>query len=341
MKSEFESARNNKSKKIFWQDCEIKVFESLKSVSEQSSEKWPVIHYGGHNFPDVVAQKAFGIEVKTICKKGNSWKVKGGSIMETTRIDGVKRIFVFCVKQDPFDIICRPFEDCVEDVKVTHSPRYMLDMKLEKDESLFKKIGEPKASNLETYDKIRNKPKKFAAFKAHMVESRRNRINQNDEDSELWWYSPNDDDYDLKEERFSSSLISESIEHFNKLNPKDKDVLKVEMLLRFPEIIDSKYENACLWLLRTKGILCHSFRDLYSSKGRARILTNINEWKDEIANAIKNKKYPIDFQKWKKEVWSSPKFGDKEKPKIKFSRVDKENFRETLKYIDRKIKSVD
>ena len=63
----------------------------------------------------------------------------GGSIMESTRIPDVSRIHVFCARQKPFEIKYRSFEECVEDVAVTHSPRYMLDMDVSNNQSLFKR----------------------------------------------------------------------------------------------------------------------------------------------------------------------------------------------------------
>ena len=47
---------------------------------------------GGQKFPDIVAKKFYGIEVKTTTQ--NHWKTTGNSVLESTRVDDVERIFM-------------------------------------------------------------------------------------------------------------------------------------------------------------------------------------------------------------------------------------------------------
>ena len=47
---------------------------------------------GGQKFPDIVAKKYYGIEVKTTTQ--NHWKTTGNSLLESTRVDNVERIFM-------------------------------------------------------------------------------------------------------------------------------------------------------------------------------------------------------------------------------------------------------
>ncbi|WP_212744209.1 hypothetical protein [Maribacter sp. ACAM166] len=42
---------------------------------------------GGQKFPDIVAKKFYGIEVKTTTQ--NHWKTTGNSVLESTRVDDV------------------------------------------------------------------------------------------------------------------------------------------------------------------------------------------------------------------------------------------------------------
>ena len=158
----------------FWKIFEGEVCKALdKSKEFVGVPDWNIEYIGGHKFPDIVARinknQALGIEVKTLSTRNDSWKVMGGSIMESTRIPDVSRIHVFCGKQTPFEIKYRSFEDCVEDVAVTHSPRYMLDMNVSKDKSLFKKLGK-------TYDEIRHMRNPFDAFKEFIVEQRKSNL---------------------------------------------------------------------------------------------------------------------------------------------------------------------
>ena len=47
---------------------------------------------GGQKFPDIVAKKYYGIEVKTTTQ--NHWKTTGNSVLESTRVEDVERIFM-------------------------------------------------------------------------------------------------------------------------------------------------------------------------------------------------------------------------------------------------------
>ena len=47
---------------------------------------------GGQKFPDIIAKKLYGIEVKTTTQ--NHWKTTGNSVLESTRVDDVERIFM-------------------------------------------------------------------------------------------------------------------------------------------------------------------------------------------------------------------------------------------------------
>ena len=93
----------------------------------------------GQRFPDIVAKQYYGIEVKTTIK--NHWKTTGNSVFEGTRVDGVERIFMFFAKlADPIEFRCRPYEDVLSEVVVTHSPRYLIDMNLAQGQTIFDKI---------------------------------------------------------------------------------------------------------------------------------------------------------------------------------------------------------
>lgn len=85
---------------------------------------------GGQKFPDIVAKRFYGIEVKTTTQ--NHWKTTGNSVLESTRVENVERIFMLFAKlAAPIEFRCRPYEECLSEVVVTHSPRYLIDMNLE------------------------------------------------------------------------------------------------------------------------------------------------------------------------------------------------------------------
>ena len=305
----------------FWKIFEGEVCKALdKSKDSVGAGNWNIEYIGGHKFPDIVARinkhQAFGIEVKTLSARNDSWKVMGGSIMESTRIPDVSRIHVFCGKQHPFEIRYRSFEECVEDVAVTHSPRYMLDMNVSKENTLFRKLGK-------TYDEIRQMKNPFDAFKSYMVDARKKRSSSNTEEN-LWWFSPNADEFsklDLDEEKFASSLVNSKVKFWNRLTSLEKQAIRIEMLVAAPSVVDGNYEYACQWLLQTKGVVCPSFRDNFSAGGRTtvngvnvpQIIGKINEWKNDIVATFKKKELPQQsFEYWKYQVLSSEKFAKSE-----------------------------
>jgi hypothetical protein len=101
------------------------------------------------DFPDIVAKKYYGVEVKSTTS--NHWKTTGNSVLESTRKDGVERIYMLFGKLGkPIEFRCRPYEECLSEVVVTHSPRYLIDMNLPEGSTIFDKmkIG---------YDELRKK----------------------------------------------------------------------------------------------------------------------------------------------------------------------------------------
>jgi hypothetical protein len=83
----------------------------------------------GQKFPDIIAKKYYGVEVKTT--KQNHWTTTGNSVLESTRVDDIERIYMLFGKMfKPIEFLCKPYEDCLSDVVVTHSPRYLINMQL-------------------------------------------------------------------------------------------------------------------------------------------------------------------------------------------------------------------
>ena len=96
----------------------------------------------GGRFPDIVAARYYGIEVKSTNK--DHWTSIGSSILESTRIEDVDRIFLTFGKLcDPIEFRSRPYEECMAGIAVTHYPRYQIDMALGSGETIFDKMGIP------------------------------------------------------------------------------------------------------------------------------------------------------------------------------------------------------
>ena len=57
---------------------------------------------------------------------------------------------LFAKLASPIEFRCRPYEEVLSEVVVTHSPRYLIDMNLEEGKTIFDKIKMP-------YDTLRKK----------------------------------------------------------------------------------------------------------------------------------------------------------------------------------------
>jgi len=203
----------------------------------------------GHKFPDMLAKLnsgCYGIEVKSTSQ--DHWTTTGNSVIENTRVENVKRIYILFGKLcDPIRFKIRPYEECLSEVKVTHSPRYQIDMDLPAGETIFDKIGM-------SYDQVRQKDNPAMPF----VEYYKNNLKPGES---LWWTgTPSESDgAPIKMVLWSSLPIGERERYI------------VRALAYFPELwsdSQDKYSNFLLWLVRNYGIVCGNVRDAFSAGGR-------------------------------------------------------------------------
>jgi len=198
-----------------------------------------VARTGKHAFPDIYIWP-FGIEVK--CTIGDSWVTTGNSIVETTKKEGLKRIYIFFYKQGKktkSDIMFRSYEECLSDIVVTHSPRYKINMELTEKDSIFRKIGIPYAKFCQK-DTI-----KIAKdyYKSILKKG-----------EELWWIEAG---------------VTPIIKNVSDLDEDLLERFKVEVMVRFPEVFSSsnrKYIKPALYLLQEYQATCSSLRDLFTGQ---------------------------------------------------------------------------
>ncbi len=211
---------------------------------------------GKHAFPDILskihANDWLGIEVKT---SKDSWKCFGNSIFETTRPDYVGNIYIFFAKMDDFSLKWAKYEDVLETINITHSPRYSINMDLTRSEadSVFKLMDV-------AYDTFR-----AADITTKMKHIKALKRRQHGEELALWWLSPKENQGD---DNYKVSLLEEF--------PREKrNMLIAECLARFPKVFgpvgSSKYSDPTKWMLTEHGITSSSFRDKFSAGGKATI----------------------------------------------------------------------
>ena len=208
----------------------------------------------GHSFPDIVAAKLYGIEVKS--SKSNNWTSIGNSILESTRVSNIERIFLtFGKLSAPVEFKSRAYEECLSGIAVTHYPRYQIDMSLTAGETIFDKIGV-------SYDELRNMENPIEPVARYYKSQLR-------QGEGLWWAGT--------QSEIIETTVPATVRLWRSLSAYEKDELEATIYAFFPETIISssqyKYDRATLWLATQKGIINANVRDSFSSGGRNKMQT--------------------------------------------------------------------
>lgn len=203
------------------------------------------------HFPDIIARTCFGVEVKTT--KDDSWKSTGSSIIESTRMPDVNDIYLLFGKLGgKLEFRCKPYEECMYDIAVTHSPRYLINMDPRpKDDTIFTKMGT-------SYDNFRNSQNIIEVVKKYYSEKSKLK------DGPIaapWWIGNSIESV----ESSSSSICSKT---WHSLSPEEKIAEKSKILILFPEVIEGNYYEASSWLFLRESINNPCFRDAFSAGGK-------------------------------------------------------------------------
>jgi hypothetical protein len=228
----------------------------------------------GQRFPDIVANKYYGVEVKTT--KQNHWTTTGNSVLEGTRVKDVERIFMLFGKMvSPIEFKCRPYEDCLSEVVVTHSPRYLINMDLAEGKTIFDKLEIP-------YDTLR---KESNPVKPIIEYYRKNLKSGQD----LWWLDQDGDS--------GKSII---IKYWNSLPRQIQKKYVSTSMIYFPEVFKRDFNRCAFWLYENESVICPNVRDQFSAGGTGsliwhnrtysglpRIIINLISSLDEIKDILK------------------------------------------------------
>lgn len=241
-------------KKLLPSELEECSLEKIKCACENTPfDASDIILVSGQKFPDIIAKKYFGIEVKST--KSNHWTSTGSSIVESTRDVNVKDIYMLFGKlggQYP-EFRCRPYEDVLYDIVVTHSPRYLINMELQEHETIFDKMQT-------TYNEFRQKPNSIDLVRKYHIEKAKLSGKQ---DKEMpWWITQEN----------AESPKSLNIRLWQYLSQEEKEDLKVKCMILFPEALNpksspTKYNRTTLWLCAYNQVINPNVRDMYSAGG--------------------------------------------------------------------------
>ncbi len=274
-------------------ELEEDVFDALKRSSINTPFDGSIQLVSGSAFPDIVANGYYGVEVKSTNK--NHWRSIGSSILESTRIPSVERIFLTFGKLGaPVEFRSRPYEECLYGISVTHYPRYQIDMELGKGETIFDKMGV-------SYDVIRNMTNPVEPVSRYYK-------SQLKPGESLWWAETGNVEEDA---------APPTVKLWTALSPEAKEILTVQGYTLFPEVLRSsspkKYNRYALWLVTKKGVVNTNIRDSFSAGGKVPMRTTggIDVLMpaafgriDKYSNLIKTTLYDID-EETLKEYWET------------------------------------
>ena len=229
------------------------VYKSLNENAINTPFANTIVKISGQKFPDIVAMKYFGVEVKS--SKDDKWMTIGGSVNESTRVEGVERIFLtFGKLVSPVEFRTRPYEDCISGVAVTHYPRYKIDMNLAVGKTIFDCMNT-------TYDELRFSDNPIGNvvkyYKSQMKDGER-----------LWWAGSEESILEVDELKIRLA---------DTLTPQERQSTTVEGIALFPEIFGNgqqKYSQFVLWLAAEHRVVSPSTRDFFSAGGRGNIITD-------------------------------------------------------------------
>lgn len=221
------------------------VFRAIQECAKGTEFQDTIQLVSGVSFPDIVARNFFGVEVKSTEK--DHWTSIGSSILETTRVQNVKKIYLtFGKLGKPVQFISRPYEDCLSDIAVTHYPRYKIDMKLGSGETIFDKMGV-------SYDDLRTMENPIGPVSSYYKSI-------SGPGESLWWINDN-----------LETAVPPTVKLWTSLSPETKESCAIQGYSLFPEILSNsttKYNRYALWLATRQGIVNTNIRDSFSAGGK-------------------------------------------------------------------------
>lgn len=196
-------------------------------------------------FPDIRVE-CFGIEVKTTNK--DSWQSVGNSVFEGMRPRGVEEIYVLFAKMGGMPAVrWGRYEEKITHVRISHAPRFVLEM--DKECQLFKTMGisYDNFSRLAPGEKMQ-----------YIREYSRNRLKKGER---LWW---------LEDESGEDHTVPMAVRLYTQLPHEEKTQLRAEAALLCPQIVKpsrthDKYSDVALYIYTYHGVVCPQTRDLFSA----------------------------------------------------------------------------
>ena len=228
-----EKAETGKAPKMTGAEFENVVYEGLRSEGFAENQ----IYHSSQKFPDFVITDDNGEKVGLEVKKTDTakWEVIGGSIYESLKNE-INDTFVIMAKMggsNP-EVRLRKYEECIADLKVTHSPRFYLDLDLKEGEDY-----------LTTHNS-----KDLLTLSGDALNKRIRELLRSNKST--WW---------------SEAETTK----FADLPDEEKSAYLNDGLALFPEIFGGNYENFTPWFVYSCLVWCGNIRDIFSAGGKVKL----------------------------------------------------------------------
>lgn len=214
------------------------VYEHLtKADFEETS-----IEHSTQKFPDfVIEDKIDGSKLGVEVKKTDSakWEVIGGSIYESLKND-IEDTYVLMAKMGGAkpEVRLKKYEECISDLKVTHSPRFYLNMDLKEGQD-YLTLNEAKDLLELSGDELNRKIRRLLRTQ-----------------KSTWWSE--------------AEIVA-----FSDLEKEERDAYLNEGVALFPEVLKGDYRNFTPWLVYNCLVWCGNVRDIFSAGGN-KFIKNAN-----------------------------------------------------------------
>src|SRR5258708_7076370 len=165
-----------------------------------------------HAFPDITAN-GFGVEVKSTTKE--SWLSVGNSVFEGMRDPTVQRLYIVFGKFGGMPAVkWGRYEECITHVRISHAPRFVLEM--DRTAPLFDHmdVDYEKFSQLSSEEKMR-----------HIRKYTRGRLKQGET---MWW---------LEDQPGEEKTLPLEVRVYMNLPQAEKKKLRAEAALLCPEVV--------------------------------------------------------------------------------------------------------
>lgn len=203
----------------------------------------------GHIFPDIILKEtSYGVEIKST--QQDAWTSTGSSIMERTHAKGVERVYMLFGKLggNP-EFRCKPYQCCLSDIAVTHSPRYLINMNVSKEDNIFSKMH----TDYDHFRKLKDK-EKGSIYTHYYIDKAKKEGKQ----EMPWWID---------------GVTSPTLSFYNDLSTVEKEKLLNRAYILFGCLYgrdrNSRFKQVALWLCVRHSLLCYNMRDAFTAGGRA------------------------------------------------------------------------